>query len=155
MKFQKITAKEGFNTALQYIINILIVYIIILLVIGLGKTLLSMRALFNDSPIGDAFTGVVTDILTFLVIMELFRSFIEYFKAHRFRLHNMIDPAIILVIRELIVNLYKNGHMDLSELAGFSLLILSLGAVRALAVHFSPAKNSLEEKPPVRNARAA
>lgn len=62
MNVQKKTAKEMFNIALQYIINILIAYIIVLLAIGLGKTLLSVRSLFNTNPIGDAFTGVVTSL---------------------------------------------------------------------------------------------
>ncbi len=100
------------------------------------------------------FPTASTDILTFLVIIELFRSFIEYFKAHRFRLHNMMDPAIILVIREMIVSLYKNTHLALPELAGFSLLILSLGMVRTLAIRFSPTRNMTKSEP-VRSARAA
>ncbi len=140
MKPQGKTVKEMFNTAVQYIINVLIFYIIMLLIIGLGKMLFEVHTLFNGKPIGDAFTSLVTDILTFLVIIELFRSCIEYFKAHRFRLNNMMDPAIILVIREMIVSLYKSTHLDLAELAGFSLLILSLGTVRTMAVRFSPTK---------------
>ena len=84
------------------------------------------------------FSQAVTDILTFLVILELFRSFIEYFKAGRFRLHSMIDPFIIFVVRELIVILYTYEKIIWQNLIGFAFLIISLGIVRMLAVLYSP-----------------
>lgn len=149
MKSKEINAGKIFNTAVQWIINILIVYIILLLVIGLVKTIIGVKILLNQGPLGDAFTGVVTDILTFLVIIELFRNFIEYFKARRFRLNHMMDPAIILVVRELIVGLYKNGHFAWQELIGFSFLILSLGVVRTLAVYYSPSRSTKQVKRPL------
>lgn len=127
-----------FNRSLQHIVNILIVYIVAVLAIGLVRTLFSIRTLFSWGPMGGAFAGVVAEILNFLVIIELFRSFIEYFKDHRIRLHSMLDPAIVIVIRELIVSLYRGHGMNGTTIAGFSLLILSLGVVRSLAVHFSP-----------------
>lgn len=127
-----------FELSLTWIINILIVYIIIVLFIGLTKTLFEMRTIISSQPIGEGFAQVVTDILTFLVIIELFRGFIEYFKAKRFRLHNMMDPSIVFVIRELIISLYNNHHPDWKILAGFGILIVSLGIVRTLAVRFSP-----------------
>lgn len=145
MKLKEISVSKIFNIALQSIINILIVYIIILLSIGLGKTIIGVKILLNNDPMGDAFTGVVADILTLLVIIELFRNFIEYFKARRFRLNNMMDPAIIIVVRELVVGLYKNGHFTWEELLGYSVLIVSLGIVRTLAVLFSPTRNAKQK----------
>ncbi len=130
--------QKVFNWSLQIIINVLGVYIIVVLVIGLGKTLFSVNALMTWGPIGSTFAGIVTEILTFLVIIELFRSFVEYFREHRIRLNNMMDPAIIFVIRELIVDLYTEGDLSWQTLAGYSVLILSLGVVRTLAVRFSP-----------------
>ena len=71
-------------------------------------------------------------------MIELFRSFIEYFKAKRIRLHTMIDPAIIFIVRELIVMLYKNNDLIGRTLVGFAVLLLALGIVRTLAVLYSP-----------------
>ena len=129
---------DFFQISLKMIINVLIIYIIIVLIVGLGNTLLSIKDLFPYSHFSRGFSQVVTDILSFLVILELFRSFIEYFKARRFRLHSMMDPFIIFVVRELIVILYAQEQMMCRNLVGFSALILSLGAVRTLAVIFSP-----------------
>ncbi len=127
-----------FRKSLQYIVNILILYIILILCIGLAKTVYEMKILLNSKPIGQTFAIVVTDILTFLVIIELFKSFIEYFESHRFRLHSMMDPAIIFVVRELIITLYNQRELGWQLLIGFGVLILCLGLVRTMAVHLSP-----------------
>ena len=127
-----------FNTAAGYIINVLIVYIIFILAIGLLKVLYPLNLLFDLHFIELDLSRTVTDILTFLVMIELFRSFVEYLKVRRIRLHSMIDPAIIFIIRELIVMLYSHTSLTGSALFGFAALLFSLGAVRTLAVIFSP-----------------
>lgn len=135
--------KEGrvlkfFNAAAGYIINVLIVYIIFILALGLLKVLYPLNLLFDLHFIDLDLSRTVTDILTFLVMIELFRSFIEYLKVKRIRLHSMIDPAIIFIIRELIVMLYSHTSLTGSTLLGFAALLLSLGGIRTLAVLFSP-----------------
>ena len=79
-----------FRRFLYYIINVLVVFIILVLSVGLIRTLLGIKVFFISQPIGQSFHSVVTNILTFLVIIELFRSFIDYFESHRFRLNAMI-----------------------------------------------------------------
>lgn len=127
-----------FDTTLNYIINILVIYIIVILVLNLGKTLCMIKILFGGDQIGLNLSRVITDILSFLVMIELFRSFIEYFKAKRIRLHSMIDPAIIFIVRELIVQLYTHQKLENSTLIGFGILLLCLGVIRSLALIFSP-----------------
>lgn len=127
-----------FRKSMQYIVKILIVFIILVLAIGLARTLYGMRTILVDKPLGEAFDSVVTDILTFLVIIELFRSFIEYFEVHRFRLNTMIDPAIVFVIRELIVKTYDTEHVQWKTLMALGFVVICLGLVRALAIRFSP-----------------
>lgn len=133
---------DFFQTSLKTIINILIVYIIVILIFGLGKTVYTIKDLFPLEHFTAGFSQVITDILSFLVILELFRSFIDYFKTKRFRLHTMMDPFIIFVVRELIVILYAREQVTWTVLIGFSLLILSLGIVRTLAVIHSPKNGS-------------
>ena len=140
MNIKTLETQKIFLLSLKLIINILIIYIIIILGIGLIKTLFEIKTLLKGGPIDIGFAQVVTDILTFLVIIELFKGFIEYFKTNRFRLHSMIEPSIVFVVRELIVNLYKHGNLSWLNLMGFGILILSLGLVRTLAVCFSPSE---------------
>jgi uncharacterized membrane protein (DUF373 family) len=50
----------------------------------------------------------------------------------------MIDPAIIFIVRELIVQLYEHDKLVNSLLIEFGILLLCLGVVRSLALLFSP-----------------
>ncbi len=145
MRLKKMDSMLLFDKAIKYIINVLIIYIIVILTAGLGKTLLAITDFFSGEFASFDLSSIVTDILTFLVMIELFRSFIEYFKSRRIRLHTMLDPAIILIVRELIVKLYSHGDIKGGVLTAFGVLILCLGIIRTLAVCFSPAD---ENRPP-------
>jgi|WetSurMetagenome_2_1015567.scaffolds.fasta_scaffold896096_1 uncharacterized membrane protein (DUF373 family) len=135
---KKARTLELFHLMIGYIINVLIIYIIFVLMAGLLKVLYPLNVLFEQYLFKLDLFHTVTDILTFLVMIELFRSFIEYLKVKRIRLHSMIDPAIIFIIRELIVMLYSHTPLIGSTLLGFAVLLLALGTVRTLAVVFSP-----------------
>jgi uncharacterized membrane protein (DUF373 family) len=129
---------ELFNAAIDRIINILIVYIVAIIIAGLFKVIYPVNVLFEHRLIALDLSKAVTDILAFLVMIELFRSFVDYLKVKRIRLHSMVDPAIVFIIRELIIMLYTHAPVTGLNLIGFSCLLLSLGAIRTLAVVFSP-----------------
>lgn len=57
----------------------------------------------------------------------------------------MVNPAIVFVIRELIVKLYGQEGVQWQTLMAFGFVILCLGAVRAMAVHFSPEEDKGED----------
>ncbi|MDY6856256.1 MAG: phosphate-starvation-inducible PsiE family protein [Thermodesulfobacteriota bacterium] len=135
---KNISIEKVFKISLNVIINTLIVFIIIVLILGLAKTVYSIRELIHIEHFGRGLNHIITDILSFMVILELFRSFIEYFKSKRFRLHSMMDPFIIFVVRELIVILYTHEKVACQNIIGFATLVLSLGIVRTLAVIYTP-----------------
>lgn len=135
-----------FRKSMQYIVKILMVFIILVLGIGLIKLIYGMTAILVSQHFGKAFNTIVTDILSFLVIIELFRSFIDYFEVHRFRLNTMIDPAIIFVIRELIVKLYNTEHIQWQIPMALGFVVICLGVVRTLAVQFSPDEDKKFQK---------
>jgi uncharacterized membrane protein (DUF373 family) len=120
------------------IVIILTLFIIVVLIVGLLQTIYEIKEFLFKRPIGQSFNVIVVDILTFLVIIELFRGFVSYFEVHRFRLSTMIDPAIVFVIRELIVKLYGEENLGWQNIAAFGFLLLCLGIIRSLAVIFSP-----------------
>jgi uncharacterized membrane protein (DUF373 family) len=137
-----------FNKSLQGIVIILTLFIIVVLIVGLLQTIYEIKEFLFKRPIGQSFNVIVVDILTFLVIIELFRGFIAYFEVHRFRLSTMIDPAIVFVIRELIVKLYGEENLDWQNIAAFGFLLLCLGIIRSLAVIFSPGDDTSLSKTP-------
>mgnify|MGYP001563687975 CR=1 FL=1 len=137
-----------FNKSLQGIVIVLTLFIIAVLIVGLLQTIYEIKEFFFERPIGQSFSVIVVNILTFLVIIELFRSFVAYFEVHRFRLSTMIDPAIVFVIRELIVKLYGEQNLGWQNIGAFGFLLLCLGIIRSLAVRFSPGDDVALSKPP-------
>ncbi|MFA5321753.1 MAG: phosphate-starvation-inducible PsiE family protein [Smithella sp.] len=137
-----------FNRSIKVIVIILTLLIIAVLIVGLFQTVWEIKEFFFTRPIGQSFNVLVVDILTFLVIIELFRSFVVYFETHRFRLNTMIDPAIIFVIRELIVKLYGEQNMSWEIIVAFGVLLLCLGIIRSLAIKYSPRDETGECKLP-------
>ena len=131
--------KNIFFVTQEIMVNIMIVYIIVVLAAGLGKTLMDARHLLHMID-GEGFTSVVAEVLSFLVMLELFRGFVEFFSTKRIRLHTMMDPAILFVVREVMITLYREEEkgVDWKILVGFSVLLLSLGIIRSLAVRFTP-----------------
>ncbi|MFT5727064.1 MAG: uncharacterized membrane protein (DUF373 family) [Desulforhopalus sp.] len=141
---KNMSIEKLFNISLKVIINTLIIFIIIVLILGLIKTVYSINGLIPVENFADGFNHIITDILSFLVILELFRSFVEYFKSKRFRLHSMMDPFIIFVVRELLVILYTHEIVEWKSIIGFAILVLSLGIVRTLAVVYSPESEKMK-----------
>lgn len=129
---------EVFDKSLTLILNVVIAYIILLLNIGLIRTLFGIQKLLEHGDLRTAYHEAIIEILTFLVIIELFKGFVDYFKTRRISLTTMTDSALVFVIRELLVSLYAHGHQEWPLLIAFGALILCLGVVRTLAVRFSP-----------------
>lgn len=138
---------DVFNLTIKVIIIILTVFIIAVLVAGLFQMVLEIKTYFFTKSIGQSFNVIVIDILTFLVIIELFRSFIVYFETYRFRLSAMIDPAIVFIIRELIIKLYgEQNAISWQTIAAFGFLLLCMGIIRSLAIKYSPSDVTGEDK---------
>lgn len=135
----RVHPKRIFFFTQEVMVNIMIVYLIVVLAAGLGKTLLDARHLMHLID-GEGFTVVVAEVLSFLVMIELFRGFVEFFSTKRIRLHSMMDPAILFVVREVMITLYRAEGKGIpwEMMVGFSLLLLSLGIIRSLAVRFTP-----------------
>ncbi len=128
-----------FLGAVQAVVAVLVVLVILVMFVGLGKVLVSAASLFSSSqPLGTALNVIIGDILGLLVVIELFRSFIEYQECQRLRVHSLLSAALVFVVRELILTIYGEHQIDPLQLVGFGIAILALGAVRALAIRYSP-----------------
>jgi len=147
MKMKIPTMFELFNWSIKIIVLILTLFIIVVLVAGLFQTIWEIKDYFVTKSIGQSLNVIVVNILSFLVIIELFRGFVVYFETHRFRLNTMIDPAIVFVIRELIVKLYGHENMPWETIAAFGFLLLCLGIIRSLAVRYSPSDETVGSNP--------
>ncbi|MDL1971275.1 MAG: phosphate-starvation-inducible PsiE family protein [Candidatus Desulfofervidaceae bacterium] len=130
-----------FRLAVKVVVDILVFIIIVTLFIGLGRIILQMYQIFNGMSLNAFLNMMIASILSLLVVIELFKGFIEYYEAKRFRLHSLIDSGIVFVLRELFLQLFEGKiYKEIWSFLGFATILISLSLVRTLAIKISPEK---------------
>ena len=128
---------------IRKVVDILIMFMIPLviaaLILGIARTFLDLRVVFGSPSMGEGFDLLVINILSTFVVIELLRSVLDYFEFHRLKITYITDAAIVFVLREIMIGLYRH-NMASREILALAVLILILGGVRTLAVVFSPEK---------------
>ncbi len=121
-----------------YDVAIFLMSLVVTVLIGIKMFTIIIKipeAIFSYSAY--SFDTLITEILTFFVLIELAKAFTEYLEFRRVRLHIMAELASIFVLRELLITLYKQ-NFTWETLFGFTALILALGIVRTVAVRYNP-----------------
>jgi uncharacterized membrane protein (DUF373 family) len=133
-----------YSKAVDVIIKLMMPFVVLALMIGLAKLIMDLGEVFQSSSVAYAFDKIVTNILSLFVVVELLKSLIDFFALHRLRITFIIDAALVFILREIMIGLY--GH-TLQPMSAFSLalLLLVLGAVRTLAIIYSPDKEKEKE----------
>ncbi len=75
-----------FNKVVNFIVQLLIPMIILVLIFGVARLFWDIRIVFQGGPISQSFDLLVTDILSMFIVIELLRGTIEYFEAHRIKI---------------------------------------------------------------------
>jgi uncharacterized membrane protein (DUF373 family) len=131
------TQKKGWvytflTKAYYYIMLVMAFVVLILLIVNVCMIVKSIpQAIFSESK--RAMDELVTQILTFFVLIELTRAFTEYLEYRVVRLHIMAEIASIFILREILVKLYI-GEYDSVKLIAFSVLLLSVVTVRVICL---------------------
>jgi uncharacterized membrane protein (DUF373 family) len=92
---------------------------------------------------GEAFKSLSVELLTVFIFIELFHSLTEYMRFQRIRVTNLVDASLAFVLREVWVGLYA-GEAGWQKIMALSVLVLALGAIRTLAVVYSPSERAAE-----------
>lgn len=93
----------------------------------------------------EALGFTVTNLLTFFVLLELFRSLVDYFREHRLKLTFIVDATLVFILRELMIGLYQHQSSPW-QLAALGFLALVLGVLRTLAIVYSPMERRLVDQ---------
>lgn len=121
------------------LITLMIPLVIAALMLGIARTFLDLRLVLDSPGVGEAFDLMVTNILSTFVVVELLRSVLDYFELHRLKITYITDAAIVFVLREIMIGLFRRA-MEARMIGALAALILVLGGIRTLAVVFSPEK---------------
>lgn len=119
------------------LIRMMIPLVILALMLGMAKIVLDLKGVFMSPSITEGFNSLLTDILSMFVVMELFRTILEYFEIHRLRITFIIDGALVFVLREIMVGIYQH-KMSAIETISLAVLLLVIGVIRTLAIVHSP-----------------
>jgi uncharacterized membrane protein (DUF373 family) len=126
-----------FNQVMDLIFKFLIFFVVLVLGMGLARLFWEVSTILFVSELKEALSFTVTNLLTFFVLLELFKSLVEYFREHRLKLTFIIDATLVFILREVMIGLYQQQNAPL-QIAALAVLALVLGAVRTLAIIYSP-----------------
>lgn len=125
--------KIFFDKVIEISFSAVVVMIIIAIAIGVAQLLFSVGGLLKFEGISGHYIDFISDVLTIYVLVELSISLIEYFTSHRLRLTFIVDAAIIFIIRELLIGLFKHDVKP-EMLYALSAFLLVLGVLRIASI---------------------
>jgi uncharacterized membrane protein (DUF373 family) len=121
--------KAFFDKTVDAVFGVILVFIIIGIAIGTAQLFVTTWKLLAFEGITGHYINIIADVLTLYVLIELSKSLVEYFNTHKFRLTSIVDAAIVFVLREILISLFKH-ELKTEMLYAFSLFLLVLGALR-------------------------
>jgi uncharacterized membrane protein (DUF373 family) len=122
-----------FDKTVNIVFGLILVFIIAGIGIGAVQLIKSVWVLFRFEGITGHYIDIITDVLTLYVLVELSRSLVEYFRCNRLRMTYIVDAAIIFIIREVLINLFKH-EIKPEMLYAISVFLLVLGALRIASI---------------------
>jgi uncharacterized membrane protein (DUF373 family) len=135
----RINQNKMFKTIID-LVTIIILYILILaLFAGVINILLQIKSILFGT-LGGGFSQIVSSVLTIFILIDLFKTFVDFREHEEIRLTYVTDATILIVMREIAAGVYAQ-RFDYQFILGLSILLLILGIIRALAVKY-PTKPS-------------
>ncbi|RNC73328.1 MAG: hypothetical protein ED859_01070 [Desulfuromonadales bacterium] len=124
-----------FEISARALLSLLIIAILLAILAGIIGTFHDLRLIMGQDFHG-AFRTILVDVLTVLAIVEVLRTALAYFSEGRVKVTYIIDTVLVTILTEVMAFWYR--EMDWEKVAMVIALVLSLAAVRIIAVRFSP-----------------
>ncbi|ETA68731.1 putative membrane protein [Methanolobus tindarius DSM 2278] len=136
----RISQKIIFKKVTDFVTSIILYILLLALLVGVANILFDIKSMFYGSSNG-GFSQVVSGVLTIFVLIDLFKTFVDYREHEEIRITYVTDATILIVMREIAVGVYVQ-RFDYQFILGMSVLILTLGIIRAMAVKYPPIKTN-------------
>jgi uncharacterized membrane protein (DUF373 family) len=118
-----------FNRTVSVVFSVMLLFLTIALAIGTVQLVLDLWALVRFEGITGHYLGLITDVLTLFILIELSRSLVDYFTVKRLRLTFVADAAVVFVIRDIMIGLFRN-ELSTDKIYALSALLLVLALLR-------------------------
>ncbi len=126
-----------YRLSIQLAFNIVVVVLVLGLFVGVARILLGLGQTLSGHNLAEAFHLLISDALTLVVVIELVRTFVDYFEWQRVRIHVLLDAGAVFVLRELFIGLH-NQKIDSLGVLLWAAGVLVLVAARTLALKVQP-----------------
>lgn len=138
------TIRKIFDTSVNIVFGMILVFMTLGIALGAIQLFGSVWVLLKMEGITGHYIDLIADVLTLYVLVELSRSLIEYFSTHKLRLTFIVDAAIIFIIREVLIGLFKH-EIKADMLYAFCAFLFVLGALRTAAIIVYQREKALTE----------
>jgi uncharacterized membrane protein (DUF373 family) len=125
---------------IKVVLSLLILTILCALAGGVMKTFLDVKLLLAH-PLEEALRHIIVDTLILLAVVEVFKTTLTYFSEGRVKVTFIVDTILVVMLTEVISQWFKGG--EVSQLAVLGAILLTLAAMRVMAVRFSPAQEAI------------
>ncbi len=127
---------ELWMKGIKAVLSLLILTILIALTGGVIKTFLDIGLMFHG-PVEVGLRQIIVDTLILLAVVEVFKTTVTYFSEGRVKVTFIVDTILVVMLTEIISLWFKEA--DQTKLLLLGAILLTLGAVRVVAVRCSPA----------------
>ena len=121
--------KKIFDKVIDAVFSVILIFIILAITIGTAQLFITVWQLLAFEGITGKYIDIISDVLTLYVLIELSRSLVEYFNTRKLRLTFIADAAIVFIVRELLIILFRH-EAEPAMLYAYAALLLVLGFLR-------------------------
>lgn len=126
---------------ITYLATTFILYVLVIaLILGMIKILLDLRFIIDDS-LENGFRRIVSSVLSIFIVIDLFKTFVDFHEHERIKLTYVTDAAILVLLREITIGIYSQ-EFSYEFILCLSFLLLVLGLIRVMAIMYSPSEVS-------------
>ncbi len=133
---------RAFEHAVRVLLSLLILALLGAILAGVLRTLYDLR-LILDGSLAAALKRVLVDAITVLAVVEVFRTALAYFAEGRVKVTYIIDTVLVTLLSEILAFWFK--ELEVGRVAMVIAIVISLGLLRVLAIHFSPNRAELSD----------
>ena len=135
-------SKSMYENIITLVFSIILFFTTLSILIGAVRLFFRIDDVFQAEGVTGNYVYIFSDVLTLFILIELSRSLYEYITIRKLRLVLILDAAIVFILREIMIALFKH---ELSNESTYSLsaLLLVLGLLRISCTYCSEtSKNS-------------
>ena len=97
-----------FDRVIRMVFGLMLIFIAIGIVVGVTRLFLNLGNLLINEDITRQYMRIISEVLTLFILIELSRSLVDYFSAHRLRMTFIVDAGIVFVLREIMIKLFEH-----------------------------------------------